>query len=202
MVEPAPVSQSDAVDEASQRLSPQIAGAVMRFGRFLRHVVLRRGLSGQDVEDVLQELRVRLGRTRSSGETSRALGVSYVYRTAVAAALEVVRQRRAGAGLSGDATDSQASEGIDAADASTLRYGGRDESLAHAEFVRTIADAGRTLIEPRRVVVRMYLVGYSREDMASILGWSEAKVRNLLYRGLADLRAELGRRGIGPRDLM
>src|ERR1700722_14848931 len=115
MVEPAPVSQSDAVDEASQRLSPQIAGAVMRFGRFLRHVVLRRGLSGQDVGGVLQARRGRLGGTRSSGETSRALGVSYVYRTAVAAALEVVRQRRAGAGVRGVAAERQGREGVDRA---------------------------------------------------------------------------------------
>lgn len=198
----APVTQSDAVDEPSDRLSPAIAGIVARFGRLLRHVALRRGLSGDDVEEVVQEVRVRLWRARPSGETIRELGVSYVYRTAVSAALEVVRRRRSGAVLGGAATDGEIAEGLDAADAGSTRYAGPDELLAHGELVRAIADAGRTLIEPRRVVVRMYLVGYSREDMASILGWSEAKVRNLLYRGLADLRAELGRRGIGPRELM
>jgi len=33
------------------------------------------------------------------------------------------------------------------------------------------------------------------------MGWSEAKVRNLLYRGLADVRAALVQRGIGPQGV-
>ena len=36
------------------------------------------------------------------------------------------------------------------------------------------------------------------EEIAALLGWSEAKTRNLLYRGLADLRSALAARGIGP----
>jgi RNA polymerase sigma-70 factor (ECF subfamily) len=43
----------------------------------------------------------------------------------------------------------------------------------------------------------MYLAGYSREEIADFLGWSEAKTRNLLYRGLADLRNRLTEWGIG-----
>jgi RNA polymerase sigma-70 factor (ECF subfamily) len=46
----------------------------------------------------------------------------------------------------------------------------------------------------------MYLSGYSRDEIARRLGWSEAKTRNLLYRGLEDLRNELRRRGIGPEE--
>jgi RNA polymerase sigma-70 factor (ECF subfamily) len=43
----------------------------------------------------------------------------------------------------------------------------------------------------------MHLAGYAREEIAQLLGWSEAKTRNLLYRGLADLRERLTARGIG-----
>ncbi len=42
----------------------------------------------------------------------------------------------------------------------------------------------------------MYLAGYSREEVAKVMGWSEAKTRNLLYRGLADLREQLKEMGI------
>ena len=41
----------------------------------------------------------------------------------------------------------------------------------------------------------MHLAGYSREEIAQLMGWSEAKTRNLLYRGLAELREQLGQRG-------
>jgi RNA polymerase sigma-70 factor (ECF subfamily) len=43
----------------------------------------------------------------------------------------------------------------------------------------------------------MYLAGYTREDIAELMGWSEAKTRNLVYRGLDDLRRALTAMGIG-----
>jgi len=42
----------------------------------------------------------------------------------------------------------------------------------------------------------MHLAGYEREEIAALLGWTEAKTRNLLYRGLAELREVLTGRGI------
>ena len=44
----------------------------------------------------------------------------------------------------------------------------------------------------------MYLAGYDREEIAELFGWTEAKTRNLLYRGLADLRARLADAGLTP----
>jgi RNA polymerase sigma-70 factor (ECF subfamily) len=44
----------------------------------------------------------------------------------------------------------------------------------------------------------MYLAGYDRVEIAELLGWSEAKTRNLLYRGLADVRTSLESWGFGP----
>ena len=39
-------------------------------------------------------------------------------------------------------------------------------------------------------------MGHSREEIARTLGWSESKVRNLLYRGLADVRERLLAEGV------
>ena len=36
-------------------------------------------------------------------------------------------------------------------------------------------------------------------EIASLMGWTEPKTRNLLYRGLSDVRAELTAMGYGPR---
>ena len=65
----------------------------------------------------------------------------------------------------------------------------------------SIGRAVETLIPARRSVVKMYLAGYAREEIADLLGWSEPKTRNLLYRGLADLREALTAMGIGPETL-
>jgi RNA polymerase sigma-70 factor (ECF subfamily) len=54
------------------------------------------------------------------------------------------------------------------------------------------------LVASRRGVVRMHLAGYPRQEIADLMGWSEAKTRNLLYRGLEDLRQQLTALGIGP----
>jgi len=53
------------------------------------------------------------------------------------------------------------------------------------------------LAPPRRAAVRLYLDGYRREEIAELLHWSDARTRNLLYRGLADLRTVLIAQGIG-----
>jgi RNA polymerase sigma-70 factor (ECF subfamily) len=42
----------------------------------------------------------------------------------------------------------------------------------------------------------MYLAGYSRMEIADLMEWSEAKTRNLLYRGLDDLKTALSQTGI------
>jgi RNA polymerase sigma-70 factor (ECF subfamily) len=43
----------------------------------------------------------------------------------------------------------------------------------------------------RRRAVELYLEGLKNDEIARRLGWSEGKARNLVYRGLYDLRARL-----------
>jgi len=61
---------------------------------------------------------------------------------------------------------------------------------------KDVARAVDDIVPSRRAVVRMYLGGYAREEIATLMGWSEAKTRNLLYRGLADLRERLVTMGV------
>jgi RNA polymerase sigma-70 factor (ECF subfamily) len=73
---------------------------------------------------------------------------------------------------------------------------GPEQAMEVSELTAQVAQAISTIPASRRPVVRMYLVGYPREEIARVLGWSEAKTRNLLYRGLADLRERLSAMGI------
>ena len=75
-----------------------------------------------------------------------------------------------------------------------------DRALNESEVADQVAKAIDELVESRRAVVRMHLAGYERAEIASLLGWTEAKTRNLLYRGLDDLRAILTARGITPES--
>ena len=69
------------------------------------------------------------------------------------------------------------------------------------ELQDQVGRALEQLIPARRSVVKMYLSGYGREEIADLLGWTEPKTRNLLYRGLSDLREKLTAMGIGPEAL-
>lgn len=55
------------------------------------------------------------------------------------------------------------------------------------------------LPEKRRIAVKLHLLGWDIERSAAWLGWSRAKVRHLLYRGLAQMKA-LGRRTRRPDE--
>jgi RNA polymerase sigma factor (sigma-70 family) len=182
-------------------MSAALESLVTRFARLLHHVARRHGLAAEDVDDVIQEVRVRLWRARPESETIASLGTSYVYRTATSAALEVVRRKR-GSGPATTLADTQ-DEFSDHAPLASVeaQERGPEEALARAELAQALSHAMLELPDGRRTAVRLYLVGYSRDEIARMTGWTGAKARNLIYRGLAELRSILERQGISAEDL-
>jgi len=180
------------MSEPVDPLSPALQALFTRFAELFRRVAARYRLSGDDVDALLQEVRIRLWRSQPRSELIAVVGASYMYRTAVTAALTVIRRRRmrtvgASETLS-EQTESSAHMTVETP----------EQRLAADELAAEVERAVDTLPPPRPTVVRLYLSGYSREEIAELLGWTEGKTRNLIYRGLADLRAVLSERGIGP----
>jgi len=54
----------------------------------------------------------------------------------------------------------------------------------------------QSLIESRRRAVKLFLLNMTIEEIAIYLQWSKDKTRNLLYRGLSDLKKTLKEKGI------
>ncbi len=91
-----------------------------------------------------------------------------------------------------------------------LRKCKREENIVQHEKAKTIAESSHfysaeagsnsgdtrvalgkaldRLIESRRAVVQLYIMNFSIEEISDHFRWSQHKTRNLLYRGLADLR--------------
>jgi RNA polymerase sigma factor (sigma-70 family) len=175
--------------EPNDRISASLEALVARFGRMVRRVGFDHGLSDADVEDLLQEVRIRVWKARA--EMIGQLQASYIHRTAVSAALDTIRRRRSEARfVSTDPVEDVSVTGDPALDP--------QRGLEVAELEADVAQLVETLPASRRPVIRMYLQGYAREEIADLLGWSEGKTRNLLYRGLADLRSMLAAKGLGP----
>ena len=165
---------------------------IAEFADMVRRVAWRHRLVDADVDEVMQEVRIRLWRSHGSGvegseQISRA-PASYVYRTAVSAALDLLRRRRT--------QRSGVTVPLEEEDALVHDARGPAGELEASELAAQVARAIETIPASRRPAVRMYLAGYPREEIAALMGWSEAKTRNLLYRGLADLRERLTEQGI------
>lgn len=158
---------------------------LQRFAGMVRAIGARHRLSSTDLDEVMQDVRIRLWRARTSREQIEALPTSYIYRTTVAAAIDVLRQRRRGGVARADEIDP-----LDAASEVPAPHDAARD-IEQTEGVQRIIAAVDELPDARRAVVRMYLMGYEREEIAATLGWTDGKTRNLLYRGLADLRALL-----------
>ncbi|HEY0972660.1 MAG TPA: sigma-70 family RNA polymerase sigma factor [Gemmatimonadales bacterium] len=174
-------------DDLSSALEEALAG----YMALIRRVGWQHRLAGADLDELTQDVRIRIWRARGESEQIRPVTSSYMYRTAVSAALDLLRRRRAGRSVAVEPDVLQAR-----ADAVSVAVGPADD-LAESELAEQVARAVDTIAPARRPVVRMHLAGYSREEIAGLLGWTEAKTRNLLYRGLADLRERLGAQGIG-----
>jgi RNA polymerase sigma-70 factor (ECF subfamily) len=56
------------------------------------------------------------------------------------------------------------------------------------QMKEAIAEATNSLIESRRKVVKLFLLDMNIEEISAFYNWSQNKTRNLLYRGLSDLR--------------
>jgi RNA polymerase sigma-70 factor (ECF subfamily) len=177
--------------DAGQHLSLALEAAVGKFGTMVRQIARRHRLDESDVDEVMQEVRIRLWHARETSEQIDLVGSSYIYRTASTAALDVIRRRRS--------RRAEHHQSIDDAAAGELaaRTPSPHGDLEESELGTQVADAIATIPESRRPAVRMYLAGYPREEIAELMGWTEGKTRNLLYRGLADLRARLTDLGIG-----
>lgn len=179
---PAAPPPDDLPDRALSRI---IDETVRRFAGALRSAAMRFRLSAAELDEAEQEVRIRLWHACRSAENVAALSTSYLQRVVASAALDLIRRRRRTDRL--DPVDTlPLADGAPAPDA-----GAELESLA-----RVVAEAMGDLVPSRRVVVSLHLDGHPREEIEALLGWSEGKTRNLLYRGLADLRAALIRRGV------
>ncbi len=170
---------------------PALEAFLARHGATLRRLAERlcpRRL-GVEPAEIEQEARVRLWRTFEHERDLRE-PASYLYRVVAAASIDAVRRRRARREGSLDAPGGREEN-------DRLPSGDSPEAAAlRRELREAIGGAIASLPEPRQRAVRLYLLGFTTGEIGALAGWTEAKARNLVYRGLADLRGRLAEDGI------
>jgi RNA polymerase sigma-70 factor (ECF subfamily) len=140
-------------------------------------------------EDIVQAAMVRVLELRRKPEQPEIRTPSYLWKVAYSAMVDEMRriERRREVPMDAPGADGLGHEATS---------GDGDESLRHLGI--EIRDCITRLLEPRRVAVVLHLDGFRAEEAARTLGWGLKRVRNLTYRGLADLRACLERKGLRP----
>ncbi len=163
-----------------ERFSGSIRASIAKFGLDQR---------GIDPEDVVQEVRIKIWKIFSNGNGGPRFG-AYINRIVKTTLIDELRKLRRQEKLIAHEKQKWSSEGSRKSEAAP------DES----GLKLMITEAADSLIKSRRKVVKLFLSGMTVEEMSFSLGWSCDKTRNLLYRGLADLRDKLREGGNDPED--
>jgi RNA polymerase sigma-70 factor, ECF subfamily len=171
-----------------------------KYGAFLRQTIARvcpKDL-GIQFDDIEQEARLRLWRAIEAEREINFHG-SYIYRIVVSVTINAIRRAKARREeqlrLAEDDEDENAGE----AQPIILAAGAENSPEAKAEreeLLRKVEEAMARLPESRRLAVGLHLKGMTTDEIADLMGWSEPKARNLVYRGLKDLRGELRSAGV------
>jgi RNA polymerase sigma-70 factor (ECF subfamily) len=182
--------------KSSVAADARFSAIVEEYGRILRNTIVR--LCPKDLgiqfDDVEQEARLRLWRALAS-EREIADPASYIYKVAATATIDAVRRvkvRREEQIQLGEEDDPEPPG---------IRLPANSEKSPEREaerqqVIRKVERALSQLAENRRRAVGLYLQELTTQEIADILGWTEAKARNLVYRGLEDLRRQLRAEGV------
>lgn len=165
---------------AKTSVDSRLHALLEEYGHVLRraiHRVVPRHMT-LDVDDIEQEARLKVWRAMQR-ETVFEKPASYLYRVAVNASLDAVSQQTARREQSLELGLTAARSGD--APSPERRAVGR-------QLVDRVRQAMEQLQPNRRRAVGLHLQGFTTTEIGEFYGWSEAKARNLAYRGLGDLR--------------
>jgi RNA polymerase sigma factor (sigma-70 family) len=160
--------------------------ALERFSAFIRGHILRFGLNrrGIDPEDVIQDIKLKLWK-RYRSEKNSVLRASYIKRVMDSTLIDLLRKVR----IQGEFIRPENEEALRRAGAL------REETSPECYLWERIRGAAETLCESRRKVVKLFLLDMTLDEIASSLNWSKDKTRNLLYRGIDDLKKRVRQEG-------
>jgi RNA polymerase sigma factor (sigma-70 family) len=189
----ASVTASNVTEDDSAR-NARLDALLQEYGALLRRTIVRvcppqLGLSCDDIE---QEARVSLWKALKN-EREIAFPVSYIRKVAISATLRAIRQAKA------RREESLPEEGEATALSAPVHAAPAASPYAEAErgeLRQKIAVALAGLAENRRLAVGLHLKGLTTAEIGKLLNWSEPKARNLVHRGLKDLRTSLRALGV------
>ena len=168
--------------ESYDRLIRGIVGRVGRRLGMTRDNFLTR-------EDIEQEVRLDLWKQVARGQQID-YPATYIYKATIRETLRALRRTVTRETVSLDSSG-VADTLLDAVDPF--------HALAAKEQFREIIIGVRCLAPDRQHAVRAHLTGFGFHEIMNLYGWSYQRTRNLISRGMADLRKSLNENGEAPQ---
>lgn len=163
-----------------------------RFSSFIKMHLFKYdpGRHGLDIDDLFQEVKIKLWKVLSH-EKKITNQAAYIRKVVDSTVIDQLRRAKRQETVYSHEKERKITE-------QKMHYAFPNRQ--GNELQQVVARAVAGLIESRRKAVQMYLLNMSLEEIAAFYSWTKDKTRNLLYRGLADLRAELRQHGIDYED--
>lgn len=151
-----------------------------QFSRFIHIHIHKYNLYkfGVDPEDISQEVQIKLWKLLNS-EKNITSYASYIKKIVNSSVIDQFRKLKREEGIYDLERQKKIAE-QDTLNGSNIRY--------YEYLKEAVGKAVESLLDSRRQVVKLHLLNLSLEEIAEYLKWSQDKTRNLLYRGLADLK--------------
>ena len=162
---------------------------LQQYGALIRRVVSRvagRALPGTQ-DDVTQDVVMSLWQ-QVSREQEITYPTSYIYRAAVRETVREVRRRL---------EEFRTHAPLEGAVEPPSRAPSPEAETSARELAAGIEEALGRLSPDRAMAVRAHLAGYTVDEIMQMQGWPYQKARNLIARGMADLRSDLKKGGYG-----
>ena len=141
------------------------------------------------LDDIGQDARIHLWKALKHERDIRH-PVSYIYKVAVSTTLRAIRRTQARREMS-ISVEEVGPDSVSMDVFSTVPATSPEAAAERQEWMRKITLCMAVLAENRRIAVDLHLKGMTTQQIGDILGWTEPKARNLVHRGLKDLRRHL-----------
>ena len=142
-------------------------------------------------EDIVQASLLRVMKAAGGTESNPGPPASYLWKVAYSATVDEIRRHRRRREVPMETLGPENPK-----EAATASNPFEDRSLH--ELGRAVRSCLETLVESRRLVVGFHLMGHTVSEMKRLLDTNDKRVRNLLFRGMTDLRSCLSDKGFRP----
>lgn len=163
-----------------------------QFSKFIRIHIQKFTLQrkGIDPDDILQEVQIKIWNVLTS-EKKIDNYASYIKKIVNSSVIDHLRRIRREERVFSSEKQRKIAE---------RRSAYNKERIDVEECKNILGQAVDSLLDSRRKVVKLYLLNMTLEEITEFFSWSPHKTRNLLYRGLNDLKKILHEKGIEYED--